>query len=104
MLDKATVVKLVKQYTQLITNEFSPSAIVLFGSYVNGNPHEDSDIDVGIIFNNFSGDWQQTVTQLWRLRRDISLDIEPHLFDEQNDKSGFVEHIKKTGEIVYQAA
>jgi predicted nucleotidyltransferase len=104
MLDKATVVKLVKQYTQLITNEFSPSAIVLFGSYVNGNPHEDSDIDVGIIFNNFSGDWQQTVTQLWRLRRDISLDIEPHLFDELNDKSGFVEHIKKTGEIVYQAA
>lgn len=95
MLDKATSVNTAKQYAQFITKEFSPSAIILFGSYVTGNPHEDSDIDVGIIFNNFSGDWQQTVTRLWCLRRDVSLDIEPHLFDELNDKSGFVEYIKK---------
>jgi len=54
MLDKTTVINTVERYTEAVTKEFSPSAVVLFGSYVNGNPHEDSDIDVGIIFNGFS--------------------------------------------------
>jgi len=77
--------------------------IVLFGSYVNGNPHENSDIDVGVVFNGFAGDWRQTSSKLWRLRREVSFDIEPHLLDSMNDKSGFVKHVIKTGQIVYQA-
>ena len=48
MLDKGTVINTVERYTEAVTREFSPSAIILFGSYVNGNPHEDSDIDVGV--------------------------------------------------------
>jgi len=75
----------------------------LFGSCVNGKPHEDSDIDVGVIFDGFTGDWRQTVSRLWRLRRGISFDIEPHMLDSANDKSGFVKHILKTGQVIYQA-
>jgi len=86
-----------------VLKEFSPSAVVLFGSYVNGIPHEDSDIDVGVVFDGFTGDWRQTSSRLWRLRRGISFDIEPHLFDSANDKSGFVKHVFKTGQIIYQA-
>ena len=102
MLDKAEVVSIVEQYAQLVTKEFSPSAVILFGSYVNGKPHADSDIDVGVVFNGFSGDWRQTAKQLWRLCREVNLDIEPHLLDSANDKSGFAEYIFKTGQIIYQ--
>ena len=103
MLDKRTVVNTVERYAEIVTKEFSPSAVVLFGSYVNGNPHEDSDIDVGVVFNGFTCDWRQTATRLWCLRREVSFDIEPHLLDSTNDKSGFVKHIFKTGQIIYQA-
>ncbi|MCL2322251.1 MAG: nucleotidyltransferase domain-containing protein [Oscillospiraceae bacterium] len=102
MLDKETVVNIVKQYVEAVTKEFEPSAVVLFGSYINGNPNEDSDIDVGVVFNGFTGDWLQTAAQLWRLRRKVSLDIEPHLLDSTNDQSGFVNHIFKTGQVIYQ--
>ena len=103
MLDKATVINTVERYVEAVTKEFSPFAVVLFGSYVNSNPHENSDIDVGVIFDGFTGDWHQTSSRLWRLRRGVSFDIEPHLLDSANDKSGFVKHVFKTGEIIYQA-
>ena len=103
MLDKETVISTVERYTEAVIKEFKPFAVVLFGSYVNGNPNENSDIDVGIIFNGFTGDRRQTATQLWRLRRGVSFDIEPHLLDSTNDKSGFVKHVFKTGQIIYQA-
>jgi len=101
MLDKETVINTVEQYADLVTKEFSPTAIVLYGSYAKGNPHEDSDIDVAVIFDGFTGDWLETSSQLWRLRRGVSFDIEPILLDKINDKSGFVQNIFKTGQIIY---
>ena len=103
MLDKGTVIDTVERYAEIVTKELSPSAVILFGSYANGNPHEDSDIDVGVVFDGFTGDWRQTASRLWRLRRGVSFDIEPHLLDSADDKSGFVKHIFKTGQIIYRA-
>jgi predicted nucleotidyltransferase len=85
----------------------NPKTIVLFGSYVNGNPDEYSDIDIAVIFNGFDGDWYETAVLLQKLTRgvnDSSLGgIEPHLLDETSDRSGFLAHIMKTGEIIYKA-
>jgi len=103
VLDKATVIDTVERYADLVKKELSPASIVLYGSYVNGTPHEDSDIDVAIIFNGFSGDWLKTSARLWRLTREISFDIEPILLDTTEDKSGFVKHVIKTGQVIYQA-
>ncbi len=103
MLDKGTVINTVTQYADAVTKEFSPAAIVLFGSYAKGEAHDESDIDVAVIFNGFSGDWLKASSLLWRLRRGISYDIEPHLLDTTNDKSGLVQHVFKTGQIIYQS-
>ncbi|MCL2775240.1 MAG: nucleotidyltransferase domain-containing protein [Oscillospiraceae bacterium] len=102
MLDKDTVVKTVKQYADILTQEISPAAIVLYGSYAKGNPHENSDIDVAVIFDGFTGDWLKTASLLWRLRRNVSFDIEPVLLDSTQDKSGFVKNIYKTGQVIYK--
>jgi predicted nucleotidyltransferase len=102
MLDKATVVNVVEQYADIVTNEFSPNAIILYGSYAKGNPHEDSDIDVAVIFSDFSGDWLQASARLWHLTRKVSTYIEPVLLDSTKDVSGFVAYIYKTGQIIYQ--
>ena len=103
MLDKKTVINTVEKYADAVKNEFSPSAVVLFGSYAKGNAREDSDIDVGIVFDGFLGDWHEASSRLWNLAYDISWDIEPHLLDTKKDKSGFAKHVIKTGQIIYQA-
>jgi len=102
MLDKGTVISAVERYINAVKKEFSPNAVILFGSYAKGNPTEGSDIDVGIVFNGFSGDWRKTSSRLWNLAYDISWDIEPHLLDTTQDKSGFVKHVIKTGQVLYQ--
>jgi predicted nucleotidyltransferase len=103
MLDKSEVIDTVKRYADVVTKEFSPMSIILFGSYAKGNPREDSDIDVAVIFNGFSGDWLKASARLWRFTHDISFDLEPHLLDITQDGSGFVKHVIKTGEVIYQA-
>jgi predicted nucleotidyltransferase len=93
------------RYTEVVCKEFNPKTVILFGSYVNGNPHEYSDIDIAIVFNDYKGDWYDTAVLLQRLRRGIDDDapggIEPHLMDETSDRSGFLAHIKKTGEVIF---
>jgi predicted nucleotidyltransferase len=101
MLDKTTVMKLAGQYAQEVKKALNPAAIVLFGSYAKGMAHEHSDIDIAVILNGFTGDYLETSKQLYKLRRNISADIEPVLLDLQNDKSGFVDEVLKTGEILY---
>jgi predicted nucleotidyltransferase len=103
MLDKETVIATVERYTEAVKKEFAPSAVILFGSYAKGNAHDESDIDIGIVFDGFMGDWQQTSLRLWNLAYDINWDIEPHLLDTTKDKSGFAKHVIKTGQIIYQA-
>jgi predicted nucleotidyltransferase len=102
-MDKTTVVNAVQEYANIVIQEFSPSAIVLYGSHVNGNPHEESDIDVAVIFDGFSGDWLQVSARLWQLTRKVSTYIEPILLDSTDDASGFVKNIYKTGQIIYKA-
>jgi len=103
MLDKATAREIALKYSDEVRKNLDPTKVVLFGSYVNGTPNENSDIDIAIIMNGFQGDWLKTSSFLGRLNRKISLDIEPHLLDETHDPSGFVEHIVKTGEIIFQS-
>ena len=100
-MDKVAVIKTAQQYAQKVAIELNPSAIILYGSHVKGTANADSDIDVAVVFNGFDGDWLQTSAMLWKLRRNISDDIEPILLDRKQDKSGFVEDIFKTGEFLY---
>ena len=104
MLDKKTVKKLAAQYAAEVKKILDPSAIVIFGSYVNGTPNEWSDIDIAVIMNDFQGNWLETASALCKLTRRVSIDIEPHLLDEAHDASGFVKHILKTGEFIYKTA
>ena len=103
MLDKETVVNYARKYADEIKRRYNPSAVILFGSHVGGTPHEDSDIDVAIVFNGFNGNWYDTSVDLWRISEGVSLDIEPHLLDTTKDPSGFTDYVMRTGNIIYQA-
>lgn len=56
----------------------------MFGSYVKGNFHEYSDIDLAIVLNNIQ-DKIETQIKLMNLRRDNYENmIEPHPFEEND--------------------
>jgi predicted nucleotidyltransferase len=104
MLDKSAVREIALKYAAEVTKVLQPSAVILFGSYVNGVPNEDSDIDIAVIVHDFRGNWLETAAMLCGLSWEISFDIEPHLLDETRDRSGFVAHVLNTGEVIYKAA
>lgn len=103
MLDKIKVREIANNYANAVRQSHNPKQIILFGSYVNGTPHEDSDIDIAVIFDLVEGDFLDKWSKLIRLCRGVSFDIETHLLDETMNRCGFLEHIRNTGEVLYQS-
>lgn len=100
MLDRAAVIKMAEQYAEEVEKILNTKAIVLFGSYAKGTAKTDSDIDIAVILDDFTGDYLEISKQLYKLRRNISADIEPVLLDSARDKSGFVSEVLRTGWIL----
>ncbi|MCL2223242.1 MAG: nucleotidyltransferase domain-containing protein [Oscillospiraceae bacterium] len=104
MLDKERAREIARMYSDEVQKILNPISIFLFGSYVNGVPHEWSDIDIAVLVNDVKKeDWYNTLIQLQKIRwnKDDFTDVEPHLLDETSDPSGFVEQVIKTGEVLY---
>jgi len=82
-MDKRKALKIVSDYLSFLISEknYRINKAYLFGSYSRGNYNEDSDIDVAIVMPGLK-DIIETQIQLMVLRRNFSIDIEPHPFDE----------------------
>jgi len=106
MLDKGEVRQVAQRYTTEVCKNLDPEKVILFGSFVNGTPHQYSDIDIAVVFNDYKGNWLDTGGLLQRLMRGINIGldnwIEPHMLDETHDPVGFLAHVVKTGEILYE--
>lgn len=98
--DKKVIYDIVKKYiTVLKENKVNSKKVYLYGSYVNGKFNNDSDIDIAIISDDFSGKIINDQWLLMKLRRKVDLRIEPHPFlsDEWNKKNPFAKEIIETG-------
>ena len=99
-MDETTVMNNVRRYAQKVQKELNPDAIILYGSHAKGTATEDSDIDIAVIVNNFTGDRLETSARLCNLTWDIDTRIEPILLDRTKARSSFVNEILRTGEMV----
>lgn len=103
-MDKTTVMTNVSRYAAAVRTMLNPSAIILYGSYANGTPTDDSDIDIAIIMSHFGGDRLETSSKLWGLTWSIDDRIEPILLDSADeDASGFMSEVLKSGQVIYHA-
>ena len=102
-MDKKHAIELVKNYAEVVKQNFPVKEIILYGSYAKETAREDSDIDVAVILNSVEDDYLMSGARLFRLSRDIDLRIEPVLLEHGNELSGFLEEISKTGEVIYRS-
>jgi len=91
------VIKKLERYKLLISDHFDLDKIVLFGSNAKGKQREDSDIDVAVIVNSVNSDFFTYAPLLWKLSRQVDNRIEPVLFVNGNNPSGFLKEIIKSG-------
>ncbi len=59
-------------------------------------------IDVAVVLNEITDDYLELNAKLFSMGNEIDSRMEPILFEEGSDPSGFLEEINRTGIIVYQ--
>ena len=103
-MDKSTVIKIAKDYVNLVLQNMKPKEIILYGSYAKGTAREDSDIDIAVIVSKIINDYLDEAAMLYMLRVEIDSRIEPILLEDTYDRSGFLDDVRKTGYTLYSAA
>jgi predicted nucleotidyltransferase len=98
------IINKVEAYSERVAQRYHPRLIVLFGSYARGTATKDSDIDIAVICDALGGDFLERACELFKMRRDIDLRIEPVLIESNDANTGFYNEILKTGKIVYAAS
>ena len=92
---------------QRIVDELHPEKIILFGSYANGNPTPDSDVDLMVVMETTEGSTQRYIT--------VSSLLYPRMFPvdiwvktpeevETAIRKGdlLIEEIIRTGQVIYE--
>jgi len=85
----------IKEYIDLVLNNYKVEAIILFGSYAKGSYNENSDIDIAIVTDDFNNDIIDEELKLMKLRRKIDTRIEPHLIRVEDYKKVNTPFIKE---------
>lgn len=98
--EKGPVIETIKLYIkELAKNQIPISRAILFGSHAKGIARPESDIDIVLISEAFTGDRFEDRRRIVPLRRNIDSRIEPIPFkpEDFNDGGILAEEIKKTG-------
>lgn len=103
-MDQKQIIAIATIYADQVRTIFSPRQIILYGSYASGAATENSDIDIAVIVDRFDGDYLEQLFQLYKLRRNVDDRIEPILLISDQDPSGFLREVRKTGKVVFEAA
>jgi predicted nucleotidyltransferase len=102
-MDTKEAIVHVKAFADRVLAEFAPQEIVLFGSYAKGNQKELSDMDVAVIFDEYTGDRFKAGSRLWRIAGDSEAIIEPILLEARHDRPAFLREVKQHGITVYKS-
>lgn len=97
---KSSIKKAIKNYVKELRNHGIPvSEVILFGSCVRGVNKEESDIDVAIVSDAFSGDRFEDRRRIVPLRRGIDSRIEPIPLTPRAFAAGgnLIDEIRRTG-------
>jgi len=100
--------KSIAEFARLLNERIRVECIVLYGSYANGEPNDDSDIDVAVVSVDFEEVplWRrQEIIATATLNRDRRLAPIGYPSSEYHDpgRHSFLGEIIRTGRVVYEA-
>ncbi len=97
--EDSTIVIISRYVKELEKNGIPISDAFLFGSHAKGEAKPESDIDVALISNAFTGDRFEDRRRIVPFRRKIDNRIEPIPFrpEDFNDGGTLAEEVKRTG-------
>ena len=102
MHTQQSAVALVRQFVAEVRQFVPLRQVVLFGSYVRGEQHEWSDIDVALVADHFIDTGFLDIRPFAALCGRYA-EIEPHPFSTrrfESGDSGLAEEIKRTGIVI----
>ncbi len=103
MISKEKIEKIVK----IIIEKYSPEKIILFGSYANGNPTEDSDVDFLIVKDTELPRYKRS-REIRKYLRGLKAPIDLIVYNRdeieewKNVKNAFITQIVKNGKVMYE--
>ena len=77
--------------------------VYLYGSAARDQLTLESDIDIAVVVDRFSGDYLKVSTELFGLVRSVNKRIEPVLLCRSKDRSGFLQNVLRNGKIIYKS-
>ncbi len=106
MARRKNIKLIVKRFVKDLSREIRVQKVILFGSYVSGHPHRDSDVDIAVVSPDLGKrDEMEEMTHLLKKAHEVDIDLEPHPFHPRElrhpEKSSFAYEILKTGKVVY---
>ncbi|MCX5838250.1 MAG: nucleotidyltransferase domain-containing protein [Deltaproteobacteria bacterium] len=95
-----SIIDIVRKYVAELERHSIPvRQAILYGSFAHGQIREESDIDVALVSESFTGDRFEDRRRIVPLRRKIDNRIEPMPFTPTrfSDGGNLIDEIKKTG-------
>jgi predicted nucleotidyltransferase len=87
------------RYACLLKEHIGLHSLYVYGSYASGKFTADSDIDIAVVADGFSGDLVEDIFKLMKIRRNVDNRIEPHPFsiEEFNEDDPMAKEVIRTG-------
>lgn len=106
-MDKETVIKIVNEFHQkIVAKGINPSKLILYGSHVTGRIHEDSDIDLVVISDDFKEkDFWERIEIMADVICELFVPIEAVAMTQEEWEKGdsFITDYARNGEVLYAA-
>lgn len=97
----------IQAFSQQIVEKFQPERIILFGSYAQGQPTEDSDVDLLVILPFQEMPVQKAISIRQQLRPPFPLDLlarTPEQIQHRLEMGDFfIQDILQNGRVLYEA-
>ena len=98
-MDKREIIELICNYANEVSSFLKFENVYLYGSYANGTAGKFSDIDVAFIVDSCD-EYYETLVKLNKTANKYNDAIEPVIMIRNQDRSGFLSTVSKTGLLV----